>query len=123
MKSKKKTSSKSDRQHEVPLSETAIEILESTFNLGSYIFSSTGLRPFENFSREKKILDTHLKKLYKKEKLPAMPHWTLHDLRRTVASGLAKLKTPPHIIEKTLNHSSGQISGVAAIYNRYEYPC
>ena len=43
------------------------------------------------------------------------------DLRRTVASGLARLQTPPHVIEAILNHRSGTISGVAAVYNRYSY--
>ena len=112
---------KSDREHYIPLSDMTIEILEDVFNLGSYIFTSSGTRPFENFSRDKKRLDQKLKKIYKAKNLPAMPHWTIHDLRRTVASGLARLKVAPHVIEKILNHSTGQISGVAAIYNRYEY--
>ncbi len=47
--------------------------------------------------------------------------WRLHDFRRTVASGLARLQTPPHVIEAVLNHRSGTISGVAAVYNRYNY--
>ena len=32
-----------------------------------------------------------------------------------------RLPSPPHVIEKLLNHVSGQISGVAAIYNRFQY--
>jgi hypothetical protein len=47
--------------------------------------------------------------------------WTLHDLRRTFATGLARLSTPIHVTEKILNHVSGSVSGVAAIYNRYDY--
>ncbi len=27
----------------------------------------------------------------------------------------------PHVVEKLLNHSSGTISGVAAVYNRHAY--
>ena len=50
-----------------------------------------------------------------------IPHWRLHDLRRTVASGMAEIRIAPHIIEKVLNHSTGQISGVAAVYNRHTY--
>ena len=48
-------------------------------------------------------------------------HWTLHVLCRTFATHLASLRVPPHIIERILNHSSGTISGVAAIYNRFSY--
>jgi integrase len=48
-------------------------------------------------------------------------NWTLHDLRRTYATCHAKLGTPPHVIEALLNHKTGQIAGVAAVYNRYQY--
>jgi integrase len=45
----------------------------------------------------------------------------LHDLRRTFATNLAALGTPIHVTEKLLNHVSGTVSGVAAIYNRHAY--
>ena len=47
--------------------------------------------------------------------------YTLHDLRRTFSSCLAALGTPIHVTEKLLNHVSGTVSGVAAIYNRHTY--
>jgi integrase len=47
--------------------------------------------------------------------------WTLHDLRRTFATNLAALDAAPHVVERLLNHASGTISGVAAIYNRFQY--
>jgi integrase len=50
---------------------------------------------------------------------PGINDWTLHDLRRTFASGCAKLEVPPHIIERCLNHS--KTSTVAAVYNRHSY--
>ena len=50
-----------------------------------------------------------------------IPHWTFHDLRRTAATGMARLNFPPHVVDKILNHASGTIRGVAAIYNRFEY--
>jgi integrase len=45
----------------------------------------------------------------------------VHDLRRTVATRMAELGVPPHIIEAVLNHVSGHKSGVAGIYNRATY--
>jgi hypothetical protein len=42
-------------------------------------------------------------------------------LRRTFATNLAALGTPIHVTEKLLNHVSGSVSGVAAIYNRHAY--
>ena len=47
--------------------------------------------------------------------------WTLHDLRRTVATRMADLGVQPHIIEAVLNHVSGHKAGVAGIYNRSSY--
>jgi|JI10StandDraft_1071094.scaffolds.fasta_scaffold15843_5 integrase len=115
---------KTDRQHHVHVSELAAKILEGVPNMGSYVFTSAGERPFENFSRDKKELDAKIGKARKNNDphpIPPIPAWTLHDIRRTVASGMARLGIAPHIVEKILNHSSGVISGVAAVYNRYEY--
>jgi hypothetical protein len=50
-----------------------------------------------------------------------IPEWILHDLRRTAATGMARLKFAPHVVDKILNHVSGTIRGVAAVYNRFEY--
>jgi integrase len=55
--------------------------------------------------------------------------WTLHDLRRTFATGLAALKVPPHIVERLINHkfgsiqnqTDGTVSAVAEVYNRHLY--
>jgi len=55
------------------------------------------------------------------DRLSGVTNWTLHDLRRTFATRLAEMGTPPHVIERLLNHVTGQISGVAAIYNRASY--
>ena len=67
--------------------------------------------PFNGWSKSKKALDTIAK----------IEPWTLHDLRRTFATDLAELGVAPHVIERLLNHVTGTISGVAAIYNRNEY--
>jgi integrase len=48
-------------------------------------------------------------------------HYTLHDIRRTFSSTLARKGAPIHVTERLLNHVSGTISGVAAIYNRHTY--
>lgn len=51
-----------------------------------------------------------------------LPHWTLHDLRRSVATHMAdEIGIQPHIIEALLNHVSGHKGGVAGVYNRARY--
>src|SRR5262249_8207430 len=47
--------------------------------------------------------------------------WTLHDIRRTVATRMADIGIQPHIIEAVLNHYSGHRRGVAGVYNRSPY--
>jgi hypothetical protein len=51
----------------------------------------------------------------------AAPEFRLHDLRRTMASGLAALGVPLVVTEKILNHSDGVLRGVAGVYTRYDY--
>ena len=92
-------------------------MMEAVFNstdcVNDQIFPAEG-KPsgtFSGFSKCKKRFDLDC----------PIEHWTLHDLRRTFATHLASLRVPPHIIERILNHSSGTISGVAAIYNRFSY--
>jgi integrase len=47
--------------------------------------------------------------------------WTLHDIRRSVATKMADLGIQPHIIEQILNHQSGHKAGIAGVYNRSVY--
>jgi integrase len=110
-----KERTKNGRAHEVPLSDLAIETIECLPRIAGtrrLLFTTTGDTPVSGFSRAKKNLDTAM---------TADADWILHDLRRTVATGLQRLAIPPHVTEAVLNHKSGVIKGVAAVYSRYEY--
>jgi hypothetical protein len=50
-----------------------------------------------------------------------IPDWRLHDIRRTVATGMAELGIAPQVVEAVLNHVSGAKAGVAGVYNRALY--
>jgi integrase len=50
-----------------------------------------------------------------------VPHWTLHDLRRTLATGLQRLGVRLEITEAVLNHLSGSRSGIVGVYQRHNY--
>ena len=50
-----------------------------------------------------------------------MSGWVIHDMRRTVATGMADIGIQPHIIEAVLNHVSGHKGGIAGVYNRANY--
>jgi integrase len=47
-----------------------------------------------------------------------MPHFTVHDLRRTCRTLLAKQGTAGHVAERCLNH---KLKGVEGIYDQYDY--
>lgn len=116
---------KNDRAHEVQLSDLALELLNSIPRIGhNLVFTSTGTTPVSGFSRAKRRLDAAMVAAKHEElgaKCEPIAKWTLHDLRRTAATGIARLNFPPHVIDRLLNHLSGAIRGVAAVYNRFEY--
>jgi integrase len=109
---------KNGKAHEVHLCEPAARILAGLPRLGEIVFSSTGTTAPSGYSRAKSRLD-RLMAGY--AAVVSVADWTLHDLRRTATSGMARLGVAPHIVDKILNHSGGTIRGVAAIYNRHQY--
>ena len=102
---------KNEKPHTVHLSEQAAAVVSGVTAIGSFVFTGNGKTPFSGFSKSKKRLD----------ELSGVTDWRLHDIRRTVTSGMAKLGIAPHIADKILNHQSGTISGVAAVYQRHEF--
>jgi integrase len=106
-----KSRTKNAQAHVVHLSEQSLAVLERAGRNSPLVFSLLGTKPFQEFSRAKRVLD----------KLSSVTGWRLHDLRRTCVSGMARLGIAPHVADKILNHQSGTISGVAAVYQRHEF--
>ena len=111
--------SKNGQAHTIPLSDAAVSIIAGLPHIGraGFVFTTNGRTAVSGWSRAKETADKAISALDGQ----AMPHWTFHDLRRTCASGMAALGVPPHVVEAALNHRSGTIKGVAAVYNRYAY--
>ena len=109
---------KNGKEHTFPIGTLTCSLLPTALD-GSSTASrilfpargTTGAKSFNGWSKSKASLD----------KASGVTGWTLHDLRRTFATKHAALGTPIHVIEKLLNHVSGTISGVAAIYNRHQF--
>jgi integrase len=107
---------KNGREHSFPVGSLTSSIRLCSITSTSsqnYLFPArlNSTPTFSGFSQSKKNLD----------KLLNIAPWTLHDLRRTFATNLARLGVAPHIIERLINHVTGTISGVSAIYNRANY--
>lgn len=95
--------------------------------VAGYVFSTSGVAAVSGFAKAKARLDRVMAELAAEDAAKAgdeplqVPPFVIHDLRRTAASGMARLGVAVHVVEKTLNHRGGTISGVAAIYNRFDY--
>jgi integrase len=107
--------------HEVPLSDAVIQIISKLPRIkgksdSTFVFSTTGDTAVSGFGLAKRRIDEFVA-----QSLPKIAGWVIHDIRRTVASKMGELGIAPHVIDSILNHKSGTIRGVAAVYNRYEY--
>ncbi len=101
------------------LTGPALAILNSLPRLASsdLIFTTTGIRPVSGFSK----VHQRLCQLMQAETQTDIPRWTLHDLRRTAASGMARLGVQLPVIERVLNHVSGSFGGIVGVYQRHSY--
>ncbi|WP_375274967.1 tyrosine-type recombinase/integrase [Methylorubrum thiocyanatum] len=98
--------------HDVPLSRQAVDLISEISPIeGRALIFGRGEGGFSGFSRAKSSLDERC----------GVRDWRLHDLRRTVATGLGNLGVLPHVVEAVLNHISGHRAGVAGIYNKAVY--
>ena len=103
---------KSNRPHVIPLSGMAVGIIEALPRPhgGDYVLglATNGRRPFSNFSQGKRKLDEH----------SGVSGWVVHDIRRTVASEMARLGVDQLVIDRVLGHA---MPGVRGVYQRYSY--
>jgi integrase len=117
---------KNKRTHTFPYGEAAARIIQAIPEDGEYLFPAIRehvrgkpTTTFNAWSKSKVAFDIAC----------GITGWTLHDIRRTFGTGLARLKVPPHIVERLLNHKLGSIANqadgvvtaVAEIYNRHLY--
>jgi integrase len=99
---------KGKRDHEIPLAPAMVALLGDRRRPGKPVFTSDGRKPYAGQKRLKTILDRE----------SGVTGWTLHDVRRTVSTGLAALHVPQDTIDRVLNHAKGSLAGT---YNRHQY--
>ena len=122
------------REHVVPLSALAISLLaeakQATRALAKvrmagesaeaspFVFTTRARRPIAAYSKAKRDIDKAIAAELKKARGASLERWTIHDLRRTAATGMAALGVEQSIISKILNHADTSVTG---IYNRHSY--
>jgi len=120
---------KNKQDHVIPLSAMALENLKTApaaaKGINAYFLFSTattnrpmGKTAFSGFSKAKAELNRHIAKLRKAAGKPAVPRWTLHDLRRTGRTLMSRAGIPDDHAERAMGHV---IAGVRGTYDRYEY--
>ena len=107
--------SKVAREHAIPLSAQAWALIQSMprFAGCDYVFSADGRGSIIGWAKAKTRLSTRAE--------IAEETWRVHDTRRSVASGLAKLGVSVPVIEKVLNHQSGVFRGIISTYQTHDY--
>jgi integrase len=110
--------------HDVFLSAPAWDIVmnvtgEGQRYLPKFVFSRVEGKPVCGFSQAKRELDATMTRLNKGKKIPP---WRIHDLRRSAATIMTRsLKIPPHVVDRVLAHKPKGATGVAGVYDRYQY--
>ena len=105
--------SKNRRAHTLPLMPMALDVIKGVPRLASrdQLFGFRSNDGFTDWDGRKEALDER----------SGVSAWTLHDIRRSVATRMADIGAQPHIIETILGHVGGHKGGVAGIYNRSSY--
>jgi len=115
---------KNGREHLVPLSEPAQNILKTLPRRAmpdgtpwEHVFGATAGSGYQNYSRAKAELDARIAKAGHR-----LAPWTLHDFRRSISTALHdRFGVPPHVVEVILGHVGGHKGGVAGVYNKALY--
>lgn len=125
---------KNDHDHLVPLNHLAVAELEARgWRRRGLVLTTTGETGISGYSKMKKKLDmaavVELQKIANErsdaldeERHPVtLERWTLHDIRRSGTTALQALGFPVEVTEAVINHRSGEVSGIRAVYNLWAY--
>ncbi|WP_296164701.1 site-specific integrase [uncultured Brevundimonas sp.] len=111
---------KNGKAHLVPLSAAAVELIEAVPELdGSAKLFPSRSDPKRGASGFSKALARITAQIV--QKLGPIDHFTLHDLRRTMATGLQRLGVRLEVTEAVLNHVAGTRGGLVGVYQRHEF--
>ena len=117
---------KNGRAHDVPLSQATLDSLAAVERIKGplgYVYTTNGQTSVSGFYKGRNNIAKHMKEVAESElgEPVEIRRWTWHDLRRTAATGMARLGIPVRVTEAVLNHVSGTGGGIVAVYQRHDY--
>lgn len=123
---------KNDIEHHVPISGSMQALLDRMPRIASrhgLLFTTTGSSSISGFSKAKTAIDAKMLEILQREAAErgdepenvSVAPWRFHDLRRTVATGMARLGIGLPTIEKVINHMSGTFAGIVGVYQRHSF--
>jgi len=104
---------KNGEAHLIPLSTAARKLLDSVPRIANsdFVFTNDGVKPIVAWAKPKADLDD----------VTGVTDWRIHDIRRTVATGMQKLGIPLVVTESILGHTSGSRAGIVGVYQLHDY--
>jgi integrase len=107
-------------EHQVPLSDSAVAILQAMprHEKVDIVFTTNSRTSVSSWSRLKRNLDAFIAERMREE---VMAGWTIHDIRRSVATNLQKLGVRLEVTEAALNHRSGSRAGIIGTYQLHDW--
>jgi integrase len=107
------SATKNGREHCLPIGDLAASLLPRKAGNSGLVFTARGKpqRPWNGWSKASAAL----------WKASGVTGATLHDIRRTYASNMARIGVPLHVIERLLNHVSGSFGGIVGVYQRHSF--
>lgn len=113
---------KNGRRHVVPLTPAALATLKKVQQRAGYDSLFGASAGYSGWSFAKRVIDRRISEARDKAGLPAMSHWTFHDIRRTFVTQMGdELGVMPHVVEALVNHISSVASGRSGAARHYNW--
>lgn len=122
---------KNGEPHTIPLSTSARSLIDAVPGVGgsTFVFTTTGTTSISGWSRAKESVDKLMLERAREDARQrgndphkvSLTDWRIHDLRRTIATGMERLGIRLQVVEALLGHTTGSRAGIVGVYQQHTY--